>query len=790
MASYAQGGSCYAASLRSQDHGIGDQKKGAGNGAPDGRHFSRFSVEAQFGGRNALKSHLRGKRSARGAFRSGPRIGVVAFLVLCIVSITIFGGDYLFSLVRNHADFAATQDDSSLLSFWSRKNKLGGSMTGYWDKEDFTDSDEDRAFQFSTTDLKNEELLNRDSRYWDRDDRTRDYDSDYKDAAAENHAGEQRKGGNSQTVKSKRMDNTRKHEKLIDNGDVSNSLILHEFDWSADDKMNKIDLSKDPINGNGGLYNERGRKELRVYEEQLEAASNQETHLSEGNHTLDFFANHKQGSPNGPKSMHKQTIGTYSASIGNVTRLSNTKVDKHEYLYLEDERDDEYADAMSDLDQSEGVYHMKTEGKDLLNGNKSAETNMSMEIKNANYLEIRRGPLDYNLSSGDANTSLKLKADVYNHESSSDVREDSWIQRPNQRSKRHHRSGPCDIKFLRTTKGLREPETNSRFENFTLSYVEFEHSPGVAGWEPRFAGHQTLSQRKESFKAKDQTLHCGFVQAAAYPNNTGFDLAEDDIRYMHTCRIVVSSCIFGNSDNVRSPRNRKLTGSFKKDVCFVMFVDRPTLDVMEQEGQHIDENGFLGPWKIVLVRNMPYPDARRVGKIPKFLTHRLFPAARYSIWLDSKLRLQINPILILEYFLWRGGHEYAISNHYDRHCVWEEVQQNKRLNKYNHTAIDEQFAFYRADGLTRFNATDRKKLLPSNVPEGSFIIRAHTPMSNLFSCLWFNEVDRFTSRDQLSFAYTYMKFVRTNPSKHFYFSMFKDCERKNIAKLYRHRKST
>lgn len=63
--------------------------------------------------------------------------------------------------------------------------------------------------------------------------------------------------------------------------------------------------------------------------------------------------------------------------------------------------------------------------------------------------------------------------------------------------------------------------------------------------------------------------------------------------------------------------------------------------------------------------------------------------------------------------------------------------------------------------------------LLADVPEGSFIIRAHTPMSNLFSCLWFNEVERFTPRDQLSFAYTYHKFRRMNPEKSFLLNMFK-----------------
>lgn len=95
------------------------------------------------------------------------------------------------------------------------------------------------------------------------------------------------------------------------------------------------------------------------------------------------------------------------------------------------------------------------------------------------------------------------------------------------------------------------------------------------------------------------------------------------------------------------------------------------------------------------------------------LSKNMVTCIRFSIWLDSKLRLQTDPILILEYFLWRHGYEYAISNHYDRHCVWEEVAQNKKLNKFNHTIIDQQFEFYQADGLTRFNSSYPHKLLPS-----------------------------------------------------------------------------
>lgn len=54
-------------------------------------------------------------------------------------------------------------------------------------------------------------------------------------------------------------------------------------------------------------------------------------------------------------------------------------------------------------------------------------------------------------------------------------------------------------------------------------------------------------------------------------------------------------------------------------------------------------------------------------------------------------------------------------------------------------------------------------------------------MSNLFSCLWFNEVDRFTPRDQLSFAYTYHKLRRMNPEKPFYLHMFKVSKLENAS---------
>ncbi|GMP58270.1 hypothetical protein CsSME_00021991 [Camellia sinensis var. sinensis] len=347
---------------------------------------------------------------------------------------------------------------------------------------------------------------------------------------------------------------------------------------------------------------------------------------------------------------------------------------------------------------------------------------------------------------------------------------------------------PCEVGLLDSVNNLVEPKDYANFTQFSYWYVDREEKPfGDDQFEPRFGGHQTLEEREKSFYARNQTIHCGFVGGPdGYPS-TGFDLDEKDKSYMNTCKVVVSSCIFGSSDFLRRPTSKLISEYSKKNVCFVMFLDEQTLLKLSTEGNVPDERGCIGLWRIVIVRNLPYKDMRKTGKVPKFLSHRLFPSSRYSIWLDSKMRLQTDPMLILEFFLWRTGSEYAISNHYIRHCVWEEVHQNKRLNKYNHTAIDEQFNFYQSDGLTKFDPSDLNTPLPSYVPEGSFIVKAHTPMSNLFSCLWFNEVNRFTSRDQLSFAYTFLKLKRLNPDRPFFLNMFKDCERRALAKLFRHR---
>ncbi|RRT69243.1 hypothetical protein B296_00009753, partial [Ensete ventricosum] len=122
---------------------------------------------------------------------------------------------------------------------------------------------------------------------------------------------------------------------------------------------------------------------------------------------------------------------------------------------------------------------------------------------------------------------------------------------------------PCEVGFAESVDNLVEPKNYLNFTKFSLECITKEEiSNENVVIEPRFGGHQTLEQREKSFYARNQTIHCGFVQAPEGYRSTGFDLSEKDREYMASCIVVVSSCIFGNSDFLRRPTSSKVQTSF------------------------------------------------------------------------------------------------------------------------------------------------------------------------------------------------------------------------------------
>ncbi|XP_045823642.1 probable hexosyltransferase MUCI70 isoform X2 [Trifolium pratense] len=343
---------------------------------------------------------------------------------------------------------------------------------------------------------------------------------------------------------------------------------------------------------------------------------------------------------------------------------------------------------------------------------------------------------------------------------------------------------PCPVCYLPVEEAIARmptlPSPSPVLQN--LKYVYEENlSRGAEFGGSEFGGYPTLKQRNESFDVQESmSVYCGFVRGTKPGHNTGFDIDEDDLLEMDHCNgVVVASAVFGNFDEINEPQN--ISDYSRKTICFLMFVDEVTEKYLRSSGR-LGVSKKIGLWRIIVARKLPYTDARRTGKIPKLLLHRMVPNARYSIWLDGKLELVVDPYQILERFLWRKNATFSISKHYRRFDVFVEAEANKAAAKYDNASIDSQIEFYKKEGLTPY--TEAKLPLISDVPEGCVIVREHVPISNLFTCLWFNEVDRFTSRDQLSFSTVRDKILSRVD---FHFNMFLDCERRNFVVQKYHR---
>ncbi|KAJ0077608.1 hypothetical protein Patl1_35937 [Pistacia atlantica] len=346
---------------------------------------------------------------------------------------------------------------------------------------------------------------------------------------------------------------------------------------------------------------------------------------------------------------------------------------------------------------------------------------------------------------------------------------------------------------------------------------------------PLFGGNQSWSQREESFKLNStMKVHCGFMR------NGGAEMSSLDVKYVKKCRFVVASGIFDGYDMPHQPTN--ISHRSKKLFCFLITVDEESLNFIKKNVTVREDSvggQWVGVWRLILLKNPPYDEPRRNGKVPKILTHRLFPQAQYSIWIDGKMELIVDPLLLLEryvlayessdemkvppadilaeqffflnllmshglemnkvdsfdnlfkpffaqepVYLWRNKNTFAIAQHKHHRSIYEEADANKRRKRYARPLIDLHMKIYRYEGMEPWSI---KKNTVGDVPEGAVIIREHTAMSNLFSCLWFNEVNLFTPRDQLSFGYVVYRLGSS-----FKFYMFPNCEYNSLFVLHPH----
>jgi hypothetical protein len=191
-------------------------------------------------------------------------------------------------------------------------------------------------------------------------------------------------------------------------------------------------------------------------------------------------------------------------------------------------------------------------------------------------------------------------------------------------------------------------------------------------------------------------------------------------------RFAIYTAITGRYDRLKRQSAQAAAGARQ-----VAFVDEETRRV-----------GGPAGWELCSI-TQEGTDANRMAKHPKVLSHRVLPDADCTLWMDASVLLiaPFDMARLTELFL--ADSDLCVFGHDRRGCVYEEARRCIELGLDEPETIVRQMARYRDDGFP----------VDAGLAEATVILRRHTPEICAFNERWWQEIERGSRRDQLSFPY-------------------------------------
>jgi dTDP-glucose 4,6-dehydratase len=188
-------------------------------------------------------------------------------------------------------------------------------------------------------------------------------------------------------------------------------------------------------------------------------------------------------------------------------------------------------------------------------------------------------------------------------------------------------------------------------------------------------------------------------------------------------KVVCYTAVFGGYDSVVLPEY------IADDWDYVCFTD------FDLPGEHIFEIRRL---------SLPGVDPRRRSRYVKTHPHEWFPDHEYSLWLDANYLIRGPGLERTVAGLIEQGVRFAANPHPHRSCVYEELEACIMRGKDDADAMSRQVGRYKDEGMP-----ERLGML-----ETGMLLRRHgDPAVVAVDEVWWNEIRRHSSRDQLSVMY-------------------------------------
>ena len=193
-------------------------------------------------------------------------------------------------------------------------------------------------------------------------------------------------------------------------------------------------------------------------------------------------------------------------------------------------------------------------------------------------------------------------------------------------------------------------------------------------------------------------------------------------------KYVIYTCMSGNYDMIFDPVVKHPLFDY------VFFTDQKDLDSKGWSARQFSESG--------------YPDKVLANRYHKIFPQLVLPEYELSLYIDSNMRIIGDLSSVLEEFL-DSNCSIGLLKHPRRNSVSEEIDACIAYNKLpNKDMAMKQLQYYESQGFQ-----DDQGLIEANV-----ILRKHTdPLLNETMDLWWQNLQEFTRRDQLSLPFVLWK---------------------------------
>ena len=194
-------------------------------------------------------------------------------------------------------------------------------------------------------------------------------------------------------------------------------------------------------------------------------------------------------------------------------------------------------------------------------------------------------------------------------------------------------------------------------------------------------------------------------------------------------KIVVYTALFtGNTDKIYGIIPEYETNN---NIDFVLYTNTP----------HIKSN----VWDVRLV-DLEFDNPRKSARQYKLLPHRYLSEYDGWFWIDNSCSFLYDPLDLYNYYL---GDDYDISLHRrcDRNCLYDEASTCAGRGLDDSEIIHKQVDKYKNNNY------------PSNngLYETGILMRKNNKVIRKFNEMWWDELDNFSVRDQISFPYVLSK---------------------------------